>query len=95
MPFTSAYPSLRTGEPQRDVDGLRDNFIAFLDEINHALENVNSRTIKGNLSQATIEADNITTNKARIVSAQIANLVADKIKAGTLDLSQEIGRAHV
>ena len=87
MPFTSAYPSLRTGEPQRDVDGLRDNFIAFLDEINHALENINAGTIKGKLSAATIEADSITTNKARIKSAQIANLIADKIAAGTLNLS--------
>jgi len=88
--FTQAYPLPLSGDKERDVANMHDTFIAFVDEINHALENINGRTIKGDLSQATVEANRITTNQALIENAQIANLIADKIRAGTLDLSQGI-----
>jgi len=90
MPFTAAYPGMMSGDNDRDIAELWDRFIAFLDEINYALDNINAGTIKGNLKAATIEASQITTNKLRVQSAQIYELIADKISAGTLDLSKGI-----
>ena len=66
----------------REIQNL---FNDLLDQLQNALYNLDS----GNVTEAaSVQAANIDTSYARIVDAQIKNLTADKLTAGTIDTSE-------
>ena len=72
------------GKRLDELDGI---FSELLRQLNFLLGNLGAENV---IEAASVRAENIDTTNAKIVNAQIKNLSADKIKAGTLDLSKGI-----
>ena len=72
------------GERLDEMDGI---FAELIRQINFIVSNLGADNV---IEAASVKAENIDTKNAKIVNAQIKNLTASKIKAGTLDLSKEI-----
>ena len=72
------------GKRLDELDGI---FSELLRQLNFLLGNLGAENV---IEAASVKAENIDTTNAKIVNAQIKNLSADKIKAGTLDLSKGI-----
>lgn len=72
------------GERLDEMDGI---FAEMIRQINFIVSNLGADNV---IEAASVKAENIDTKNAKIVNAQIKNLTASKIKAGTLDLSKGI-----
>ena len=72
------------GKRLDELDGI---FSELLRQLNFLLGNLGAENV---IEAASVKAENIDTTNAKIVNAQIKNLTASKIKAGTLDLSKDI-----
>ena len=84
--ITTGYPT-RYGDINTQVGELQQLLTGLIDNMEWALCNLDA----GNVSEAaSVRAENIDTTNAKIKSAQIKDLTADKISAGTIDLSDEI-----
>lgn len=79
----SAPPKL-SGNSGRDIAALKEWGTALADELSYLFSNLDA----GNVSEAAaVKAENINTNNARITNAQIGELAADKLTAGSVDTS--------
>lgn len=85
--FTMHIPENLTGNSERDIAALKDWGVALIDNLSYMFAHLNESNVT---KAASVDAENINTNKALIQSAQIRNLQADKIAAGTLDLTHGI-----
>lgn len=72
------------GKRLDELDGI---FSELIRQLNFLLGNLGAENV---IEAASVKAENIDTTNAKIVNAQIKNLTASKIKAGTLDLSKGI-----
>ena len=72
------------GERLDELDGI---FAELIRQINFIVSNLGPDNV---IEAASVKAENIDTKNAKIVNAQIKNLTASKIQAGTLDLSKGI-----
>jgi len=80
--LTTPIPKKSTGNTQADIDALRKWGTALIDELTYILNNLDA----GNVSEAaSVKAENIDTNTAKIKNAQIDVLTADKLRAGKVD----------
>ncbi len=80
--LTTPIPKKSTGNAQADIDALRKWGTALIDELTYILNNLDA----GNVSEAaSVKAENIDTNTAKIKNAQIDVLTADKLRAGKVD----------
>lgn len=84
--LTSALPR-KTMDINKNCDNLYDWAISLVDELKYILCNLDA----GNVTEAhSVKAQNIDCSMARVKSAQIQSLKADKIKTGTLDVSDNV-----
>lgn len=82
--LTTAYP-MRTGDLQKDYEALYDWAVGLLDELKPLVNNLDA----GNVAEAaSVRAENINTNTAKIKDGQIHSLTADKLTAGTIDANK-------
>lgn len=69
------------------MDDVQEWSISLIEELKYILCNLDA----GNVTEAhSVKAQNIDCTKARISSAQIQSLKADKIRTGTLDVSDKV-----
>lgn len=80
--FTTPIPPKLTGNPEADVIGLKRWGTALIDELTYLFNNLDAGNV---IESASVDAENINTNKAKISDAQIGVLNADKLSAGTVD----------
>ncbi len=80
--FTTPIPPRLTGKTSEDVENLKKWGTALVDELTYLFNNLD----KGNVIEAaSVKAENIETNTAKISNAQIGNLTADKLVSGSVD----------
>ena len=80
--FTTPIPPRLTGKASEDVENLKKWGTALIDELTYLFNNLD----KGNVIEAaSVKAENIETNTAKISNAQIGNLTADKLVSGKVD----------
>ncbi len=80
--FTTPIPPRLTGKANEDVENLKKWGTALVDELTYLFNNLD----KGNVIEAaSVKAENIETNTAKIADAQIGNLTADKLVSGKVD----------
>ncbi len=80
--LTTPVPARLTGDMSRDIGAIKKWGTALIDELSYILDNLDS----GNVIEASsVKAENIDTTSAKISNAQIGNLTADKLRAGTVD----------
>lgn len=85
--FTTGSPKTLSGDSTKDLKVIRDWAVELIDELNYIFGNLDT----SNVTEAgSVKAENIDTTTARIKSAQIEMLRADKINAGTIDLDNKI-----
>lgn len=95
--LTTPIPKKLTGSANDDVKSLQKWGTALIDELTYLFNNLDA----GNVSEAaSVKAENINTNTAKIQNAQIGVLTADKLKAGTVDtnlvtVSSESGNLNI
>lgn len=95
--LTTPIPKKLTGSANEDVKSLQKWGTALIDELSYLFNNLDA----GNVSEAaSVKAENINTNTAKIQNAQIGVLTADKLKAGTVDtnlvtVSSESGNLNI
>lgn len=85
--FTMHIPERLTGDTKRDMAMLQDWGVALIDNLSYMFGHLNEANVQ---KAASVDAENINTNTALIQDAQIRKLRADKIAAGTLDLTHGI-----
>lgn len=80
--LTTPIPKKSTGNLRDDISAIQKWGTALIDELTYIINNLDA----GNVSEAaSVKAENIDTNTAKIKNAQIDILTADKLKAGTVD----------
>ncbi|MBR5152117.1 MAG: hypothetical protein IKW60_01115 [Clostridia bacterium] len=79
---TTAIPPRLSGDTATDLVRLREWGVALVDELNYLLSHLDVGNV---MEAASVKAENIDTNTARIENAQIGDLSADKLKAGTIN----------
>ena len=85
--FTTGVPKKLSGDSIKDMGVFREWAVELIDELNYIFGNLDT----SNVTEAgSVKAENIDTTTARIKSAQIEMLRADKINAGTLNLDNKI-----
>ncbi len=88
---TTAIPPRLTGDTATDLVRLREWGTALVDELNYLLSHLDA----GNVTEAaSVKAENIDTNSAKISNAQIDVLTADKLVAGTVDTDKVTVRSE-
>lgn len=75
-------PEEGTGNLKEDFENLKTKFISVLKELEYALGNLDEENVS---RAASVYAEDIDTTHAKINSAQIQSLTADKLTAGTID----------
>ncbi len=80
--FTTPIPPRLTGDATRDVDLLKKWGTALIDELTYLFNNLDSGNV---IEAASVKAENIETNNAKITNAQIGALTADKLVTGSVD----------
>lgn len=89
--LTTPVPARLTGDMSRDIGAIKKWGTALIDELSYILDNLDS----GNVIEASsVKAENIDTTSARISNAQIGNLTADKLRAGTVDTDLVVVRSE-
>ena len=82
--FTMPVPPKLSGNSRQDLIALKEWGTALADELSYLFSHLDA----GNVSEAaSVKAENINTNHARITNAQIGELTADKLTAGSVDTS--------
>ena len=95
--LTTPIPNKITGDASEDLKAIQKWGTALIDELAYIFNNLDA----GNVSEAaSVKAENIDTNTAKIQNAQIGILTADKLKAGTVDtnlvtVSSESGNLNI
>lgn len=84
--ITTGYPT-RYGDREVQFTDLQSVVTSLIDNVEWALCNLDAGNV---IEAASVKAQNIDTTSAKIKSAQIKNLTADKISAGTINLSESI-----
>lgn len=84
-------PNETSGNLKRDFEDLKDKFISVLKELEYTLANLDEENVT---RAASVYAENIDTTHAKIANAQIQDLCADKLTAGTID-GDEINVIHL
>ncbi|MEG1441175.1 MAG: hypothetical protein RSC29_00790 [Oscillospiraceae bacterium] len=80
--LTTPIPSRLSGDTKNDIAAIKDWGTGLIDELSYIFNNLDA----GNVSEAAaVKAENINTNTAKIKNAQIGELTADKLTAGTID----------
>ena len=80
--LTTPIPPRLTGRTETDIAALRKWGTALIDELSYLFQNLDA----GNVSEAaSVKAEHIDTNTAKISNAQIGALTASKLTAGTID----------
>lgn len=83
--LTTGFPSLNSGDYNKDMKEMREWAMSLTDELRAILCNLDA----GNVAEAgTVKAQNIDTAQAKIKDAQIKSLTADKLTAGTIDTGE-------
>lgn len=80
--LTTPIPSKLTGNTADDMKAIKKWGTALIDELTYIFNNLDTGNVK---EAASVKAENIDTNNAKIQNAQIGALTADKLKAGTVD----------
>lgn len=75
-------PPSDSGSLKKDVEQLKSRFTAVLKELEYLLCNLDEENVT---RAASVYAENIDTTHAKISDAQIGDLSADKLKAGSID----------
>lgn len=85
--LTTPIPPMLSQETKTALKQLKEWGTALIDELSFILNNLDSSNVT---EAAMVKAENIDVTDGKILNAQIKNLTADKITAGTIDLSQGI-----
>lgn len=85
--LTTPIPPMLSQETKTALKQLKEWGTALIDELGFILNNLDSSNVT---EAAMVKAENIDVTDGKILNAQIKNLTADKITAGTIDLSQGI-----
>ena len=85
--LTTPIPPMLSQETKTALKQLKEWGTALIDELGFILNNLDSSNVT---EAAMVKAENIDVTNGKILNAQIKNLTADKITAGTIDLSQGI-----
>lgn len=83
--LTTPIPPKLTGRTEDDLKRLKEWGTALIDELSYLFNNLGSANVK---EAASVKAENIDTSSAKISSAQIGALTADKLIAGTVDTNK-------
>lgn len=83
--FTTPVPPKLSGNPTSDVEALKRWGTGLVDELSYLFNNLDTKNVT---EAASVKAENINTNNAKISNAQIGALTADKLKAGSVDTSK-------
>lgn len=85
--LTTPIPPTLAENSQTALKQIKDWGTALIDELTFILNNLDT----GNVTEAaSVKAENIDISNGKILNAQIKNLTADKITAGTINLSRGI-----
>ncbi len=80
--LTTPIPPKLNPDAEQDLKKLREWGVALIDELTYLFDNLDASNVS---EAASVKAENIDTEKAKIENAQIGFLSADKLKAGTVD----------
>lgn len=80
--LTSPIPPKLTGNTAQDLAALKEWGTALIDELTYLFQHLDESNV---IEAASVKAQNIDTNIAKIQNGQIATLSADKLVAGTID----------
>ena len=80
--LTTPIPPALTGNQEEDLKRLKRWGTALVDELTYLFGHLDAGNV---LEAASVKAENIDTNSAKIENAQIGALTADKLIAGTVD----------
>lgn len=82
--FTMSVPPKLSGNAGQDLIALKEWGTALADELSYLFSHLDA----GNVAEAaSVKAENINTNSAKITNAQIGELTADKLVTGSVDTS--------
>ncbi len=82
--FTTPIPPKLSGDTKADITALKRWGTALIDELTYIFNHLDSGNV---IEAASVKAENITTENAKISNAQIGALAADKLVCGTVDTS--------
>lgn len=82
--FTTPIPPKLSGDTKSDIATIKRWGTALVDELTYIFNHLDSGNV---IEAASVKAENITTENAKISNAQIGALTADKLVCGTVDTS--------
>lgn len=85
--LTTPIPPKLKPDSRSALNQLKEWGTSLIDELSFILNNLDATNVS---EAASVKAENIDVTNGKILNAQIKNLTADKITAGTIDLSQGI-----
>lgn len=83
--LTTPMPPKMTGDVKIDLASIKAWGTALIDELTYLFNNLGAENVK---EAASVKAQNIDTNTAKINNAQIGTLTADKLIAGTVNTNK-------
>ncbi|MBR5218967.1 MAG: hypothetical protein IKV89_04470 [Clostridia bacterium] len=83
--LTTPMPPKMTGDVKVDLASIKAWGTALIDELTYLFNNLGAENVK---EAASVKAQNIDTNTAKINNAQIGSLTADKLTAGTVNTNK-------
>ncbi len=85
--LTTPVPPALTGKSEEDVKRLKAWGTALIDELTYLFQHLDAGNV---LEAASVKAENIDTNSAKIGNAQIGALTADKLTTGMVDTEKVV-----